>query len=331
MSGQVWAVNALGGYMYSDELSNVLRTALQGVVKFRQFCDAKDATDKGLGRGQTYSWNVYSDVQTGGGTLDETQPMPETNFTIKQQSLTITEMGNSVPYTGKLDNLSKQPVTEIIHKVLKNDCKKTLDGMAFNQFDATPFKVQAASGTSTSAIVSVTSGSIGVTNNVAFRKDHVKAIVDEMKERNIPPYQGDDYFAIAWPTTFRAMKNDLEAIHTYVDQGFVMIMNGEIGRYEGMRFVEQTNVAKGGAEDSGSYTFRNADPWNNGASDWIFFFGEDTVAEALVIPEEIRGKIPTDYGRSRGVAWYALSGFGIVHGSAGDAINLRIAKWESAA
>lgn len=331
MAGQVWAVNALGGYMYSDELSNVLRTSLQGVVKFRQFCDAKDATDKGLGRGQTYSWNVYSDVTTGGNTLDESLPMPETNFTIKQQSLTITEMGNSVPYTGKLDNLSKQPVSEIIHKVLKNDCKKTLDGKAFDQFDATPFKVQAASGTSTTAVISVTAGSIGVTNNVAFRKDHVKAIVDIMKERNIPPYQGDDYFAIAWPTTFRTMKNDLEAIHTYVDQGFVMIMNGEIGRYEGMRFVEQTNVAKGGAEDSASYSFRTADPWNNGASDWIFFFGEDTVAEALVIPEEIRGKIPTDYGRSRGVAWYALSGFGIVHGSAGDAINLRIAKWESAA
>lgn len=331
MSGQVWSVNALGGYMYSDELSNVLRTQLQAIIKFRQFCDAKDATDKGLGRGENYSWNVYSDISQGGGRLDESQPMPESNFTIKQQSLTITEMGNSVPYTGKLDNLSKQPVTEIIHKVLKNDCKKTLDGEAFNQFDATPFKVQAASGTSTTAVVTVTSGSIGVTNNVAFQKGHVKAIVDVMKERNIPAYQGDDYFSIAWPTTYRTLKNDLESIHQYVDQGFMMIMNGEIGRYEGMRFVEQTHVQKGGAEDSSTFTYRVADAWNNAASDWIFFFGEDTVAEALVIPEEIRGKIPSDFGRSRGVAWYALSGFGIVHGASGDAVNLRILKWESAA
>lgn len=331
MPGQLWSVNALGGFMYSDELSNVLRTALQPVVKFRQFCDAKDAMDKGLGRGQTYSWNTYSDVATGGNTLDEDEEMPTTNFTIRQQSLTVTELGNSVPYTGKLDNLSKQPVSEIIHKVLKNDAKKTLDGKAFEQFDLTPWKVQAASGTSTTAVVSVTSGSIGVTNNVAFRKDHVKPIVDLMKERNVPPYQGDDYFSIAWPSTFRTMKNDLEAIHTYVDQGFVMIMNGEIGRYEGMRFVEQTNVAKGGAEDSATFNFRTADPWNNAASDWIFFFGEDTVAEALVIPEEMRAKIPTDYGRSRGVAWYYLGGFGIVHGAAGDAINYRILKWESAA
>jgi hypothetical protein len=33
---------------------------------------------------------------------------------------------------------------------------------------------------------------------------------------------------------------------------------------------------------------------------------EDTVAEALVIPEEMRGAIPSDYGRSKGVAWYYL-------------------------
>ena len=40
MAGQVWEVDELGGYMYSDELSNVLRTALQPAVKFRQLCDA---------------------------------------------------------------------------------------------------------------------------------------------------------------------------------------------------------------------------------------------------------------------------------------------------
>lgn len=331
MAGQLWAVNERGGYMYSDELSNTLRTALQPVVKFRQFCDAKDAMDKGLGKGDTYHWNIYSDVQDQAQVLDEQKVMPETNFTIKQASLTVKELGNSVPFSALLDNLSKQPVTEIIHKVLKNDCKKALDAQAWAQFDATPLKVQAASGTSTTAVTVVTSGSIGLTNNVAFNNNHVKGIVDAMKERNIPPYQADDYYAIAWPTTFRDMKNSLEGIYQYVETGFTRIMNGEIGRYEGVRFVEQTNIAKGGAEDSTSYTATTADAWNNTKSDWIYFFGEDTVAEALLIPEEIRGKIPGDYGRSKGVAWYYLGGFGIVHGSAGDPKNLRIMKWESAA
>ncbi len=331
MAGQIWAVNALGGFMYTDELTNVLRTALQPIVRFRQFCDAKDATDKGLGKGDLFNWNVYTDVQDGGGELDESKAMPETSYKIVQGTLTITEFGNSVPYSGKLDNLSKQPVTEIIHKVLKNDAKKTLDGAAYNQFNATLLSVEAASGTSTTAIVVRENDLASVpTNNVAFNEDHLKLVVDEMKERDIPPYMGDDYFAVARPRTYTNMRTNLETVYQHTESGFNRIMNGEIGRYYGMRFVEQTHVAKGGARDSTTHNFRTADAWNNDASDWIFFMGEDTVAEALAIPEEIRGKIPTDYGRSRGVAWYYLGGFGIVHNDTSNLSQLRIMKWESA-
>lgn len=46
---------------------------------------------------------------------------------------------------------------------------------------------------------------------------------------------------------------------------------------------------------------------SGGLSNWAFFFGGDTVAEAVAIPEEIRGKIPGDYGRDKGVAWLTNS------------------------
>jgi N4-gp56 family major capsid protein len=299
--------------MYSDELSNTLRMELQPMERFRQHCDAKDATDKGLNAGDQFHWNVYSDVATQGTTLVENQDMPETNFTITQGSLTITEFGNSVPFNSKLDNLSKHPVEEVIRKVLKNDATKALDRAAFDQFDATKLVVTPTLGTSTTAVDLNTDGTAPGTNNVAMGKDHIKAIVDIMKERNIPAFRGGDYMAIAWPTTYRSLKNDLESVHQYVDQGWRQIVNGEIGRYEGVRFVEQTNVAKSS--------------WTNAKSDWAFFFGEDTVAEAIAIPEEIRGKIPTDFGRSKGIAWYALLGYGLVHT---DADNSRIVKWGSA-
>lgn len=330
MAGQVWGVNALGGYMYSDQLSNVLRMQLLPTVKFRQFCDAKDATEKGLHSGNNFTWDTYSRVVTGGGQISENVDMPTTNFTVGQASLSITEYGNSVPYTGLLDDLSKHPVTEIIHKVLKVDAKETLDGAAWAQFNRTILQAAPTGGTSSTS-VTISVGATAITNNIALNNNHVKAISDAMKEYNIPPYADDDYYAIAWPTTLRAFKNSLEAIHQYVETGFQLIANGEIGRYEGIRFIEQTAIAKGGAVNASSYTFRNSVPWTNGQSDWAFFFGEDTVAEAMVIPEEIRGKIPTDYGRSRGIAWYYLGGFGLVHGaSAGDASNARIIKWNSA-
>lgn len=314
MAGQLWATNSLGGYMYSDRLSKVLRHAVQPLVKFRQFADVKDAAAQGKGKGDTFHWNVYSDVATQGTTLVETSTMPETNFTITQGTMTITEYGNSVPYTGKLDDLSEHPVKEVINKVLKNDAKKAFDIAAHAQFNATQLRVVPTGGTSTNAITLTTNGTATATNNVAMGKEHVKAIVDLMKERNIPPYMGDDYAALAHPSTFRQLKNDLETVHQYVDAGFQMILNGEIGRYESTRFIEQTNIAKAS--------------WTNNKSNWAFFFGDDTVAEGIAVPEEMRGKIPTDYGRSRGIAWYYLGGFGIVHTQAAQA---RIVKWDSAA
>ena len=314
MAGQLWVTNSLGGYMSSKNLSKQLRMALQPLVKFRQFADIKDAAMQGKGKGETFHWNVFSDVATAGTTLVETTVMPETNFTITQGTMTITEYGNSVPYSGKLDDLSEQPVKEIINKVLKNDAKKAFDSAAHAQFNATPLRVVPTAGTATDAVTLTTNGTATLTNNVALGKNHVKAIVDLMKERNITPYQADDYFSLGHPSTFRTLKNELESVHQYVDSGFQMIMNGEIGRYEGVRFVEQTNVAK--------------EAFTKGLSNWAFFFGDDTVAEAIAVPEEMRGKIPTDFGRSKGIAWYYLGGFGLVHPEAAGA---RIVKWDSAA
>lgn len=227
----------------------------------------------------------------------------------------ITQM-NSVPFTEKLDNLSKHSVEDIINKVLKDDASKAFDIAAREQFDATPLRVVAsAAGTdSASNLTFDTDGTPTGNNGAPLDKYHVKAIVDYMKERNIPTYSGGDYFCIGRPTTFRTIKNQMETLHQYVDQGFRMIMNGEIGRYEGVRFIEQTNIA--------------SQAWTAGKSDVAHFFGNDTVAEAIVVPEELRGKIPTNYGLSRGLAWYYCGGFGLVHS---DALNARIVKWDSAA
>lgn len=318
MAGQVWATSSLGGFMYSDNLSKVLRQAVQPTVKFRQFADIKDAAIQEKKRGEAFHWNVYEDVATAGTVLTEGTAIPQTNFTVRQGTMTIGEAGNSVPFTSKLDDLSEHPVKEIINKVLKNDAKKFFDGAAHTQFNATPLRVIPTAGTNTTAVTLYTNGTVTGTNNVELGKDHVKAIVDLMKERNIPAYINDDYTALAHPTTFRKLKNDLETLHSYVDQGFRMILNGEIGRYEGVRFVEQTNILKGVAN--------NGTAWANGKSNWAYFFGNDTVAEGIVIPEEMRGAIPSDFGRSMGIAWYYLGGFGIVHTIAAQA---RIVKWDS--
>jgi hypothetical protein len=69
-----------------------------------------------------------------------------------------------------------------------------------------------------------------------------------------------------------------------------------VKKCEGVRLIEQTGIPHGNYS-SGSYISPfSFTPWVNSWSDWAFFFGQDTVAEAIVVPEEIGAKIPTAGG-----------------------------------
>lgn len=294
-----------------------------------QFCDVKDASQQGKHKGNTYTWNVYQNISTQGGTLTETTTVPESQFTIVQGTLTIEEQGNSVPYSGALDDLSEHPVREIVDKVLKHDAGKAFDISAHIEFQRCLLRVVS---TATDVIALTTNGTATATNTIGLKKRSVGRIIDEMKERNIPAFTGDDYYCLTHPTTLTPLKTSLETVYQYTTAGFQRIMNGEIGRYENCRYVEQTFIPKGGATDATLFntTTRTAEAWDSALSSWAFFIGEDTVAEAICVPEEVRGKIPTDFGRSKGVAWYYLGGFGLVHADTGTAEEGRIVKWDSA-
>jgi N4-gp56 family major capsid protein len=336
MAGQLFVTNSLGGFLSSDFLSDELRTALLPMWQFRQFCDAKDAGANGKHQGDTFHWDVVGTLARANRALVETNTMGESNFTITQGTLTTSERGQAVPYTRKLEDLSKFSVRQPIMKALKADANRDLDALAFTEFDKTCLRYSVAG---SSAGVLTSNGSATLTNSIAFNTIHWKDIVDKMKERNIPFYSKRDYVAIGWPSTFRAVKNTLESLHQYTETGLELIFNGEIGRYENTRVVEQTNVPKGGAADRATFSALadTAEAWDNGLSDWIFFMGEDTVTEGIVVPEEVRAKIPGDYGRSKGVAWYYNGGFGLVHGSTtegtapADHAQTRVLKWDSAA
>ncbi len=159
--------------------------------------------------------------------------------------------------------------------MLRRDAKKAFDIGCHGQFNLTKKVVQPDSGTSETEIVVYNDGTATETivATAVLNKEHVKKIVDEMKEADVEPFLNDDYYAVSHPSTYRKVKNDLEGVYQYVDAGHQKIVHGETGRYEGVRFVEQTNIAKSSGVGTGKQ--------------WAFFFGADTVAEAICIPEEI--------------------------------------------
>ena len=333
MAGQLLATNSLGGFYASFNLSSDLRMGVKATSKFRQFADVKDAWGKVERSGQTFTWDVVPMMTRGNRALTETNTIGQGNHTVVQGTLTMSERGYSVPYTGMLEAMAMLSVRQPIMKVLKYDAACDIDCLVHQQFNLTAIRASASttaetcSFTSNSTATQTVSQGIGTVN--------LKSIVDTMKGRNIPYYTERDYYAIARPLGLRKIKDLLEAVYQYTTDGLEMIMNGEIGRYSDTRFVEQTTIPVGGASDSTTFNAftDTGDGWNSGAGltgDWVFIFGADTVCEAVHTEEEIRAKVADDYGRSKGIAWYALLGYGITHNDSNNLAQTRIVKFESA-
>lgn len=315
-TGQAYGSAAIGGYFAVPYLTEWLRYVAQPLMRFRQVCDVKEAI--GTRRGATFNWDIISNIATAGSTLTESSTIALTSFTIAQGTLTVTEFGNAIPLTRKLREMSKYDVEEVIRKTLANDMAKTIDKYIMQSCIAqTPFIFQAsgAGGTDTANAVLTTTGtgSSAAAATSWLHTGHIISIVDQMKELNIPAFDGENYLCIAHPSTLSNLRAQMIPVMQYTESGLGRILSGEIGRFEGVRFIEQTNCNK-------------VTPTNAGAGSWAAFIGGEAVIEAISVPEEIIEKEVTDFGRSLGLAWYMIAGYGLPF-PATDTTNTRIAMW----
>jgi hypothetical protein len=153
----------------------------------------------------------------------------------------------------------------------------------------------------------------------------------ELKKRNVPGYGslGGNYAMIASHEACEGLTGALESIFQYSDVGTKQLLNGEIGRYYGVRIMDD-GWATRNTVDADARTV-TANSWTGNYSLNAYMFGAETVKEAVAVREEVRRKLITDYGRSNGLAWYALLGYKIMWGDvAADQGNARIIKWDSA-
>ena len=297
-AGQLWLANETGGYLFAPNLSQYLREEVQKRCRFRQFADLPDDTQNAQKVGDTFHWNIFADIDDDiGGEVAETEDLATARFEVAQGACTVTEFGLAVPWTGKVDDLAEQPVKETIKKGLERHCARRLDTRAYLQFAKTLIKIGPGGGNDATTIDINEDGTAPSVNNSPLTAAHVSEIALTMRDRDIPSYDHGDYYASVVPKAYRTVTKDLENIQQYTESGFKLIRDGEKGRYEGVRMVEQTNIPL-------SPNFAT-----NGLSDEVFFIGEDSVAECVVIPEEIRTEIPSNFGRKKAIAWYYLGNF----------------------
>lgn len=294
MAQMQWAVNADGGFLANKLLSKKLREAAQPMMKARQFL--RPVGGFGKGQGDSLDFVKVSNVGTPGGKLSETQTIPVTKAAIRQATLTIDEWGNSVQYTGKLAALAQWDPANPIQRAVRNDMAKTLDKMAMDHMKMTEVFYTPTSAT---AGVLDTDGTLSTNAGANFNMFHLKEIVDAAVEALVPPAIGGDdgdYVMIATQKLLRGIYDDPDFQEVAKYARAEQVLNGEVGRVYRTRFVLTTHTGALTKVGTGNVLGQG------------MFLGDDAVVEGVALPEEIRAKIPDDYGRSRGIAWYALLG-----------------------
>lgn len=296
MPGQVFGTGNLGGYLSYPDLTRRLRFVAQPLYRFRAFAEPKEAF--GMNRGDTFVFNKIGNLQNSGGPLTETDPIPQTQFTISRGQVTLTEYGVSVPYTGKLEALSEFALPPIIEEALRNAMVKTLETACGNELTGTEY---VAVCTDASTVNFSTDGTPSGTAGSNLTGANVRAICDWMRRRNIPFYDGQGYVCIGSVAALSGLFSDTAAggwvdVAKYTPEFAVRVVNGEIGTYYRCRFVEETGYL--------SNTIGTGNKYGQAV-----FFGADALYEAIAVPEEIRVDTPRDYNRQLGIAWYAILGF----------------------
>ena len=278
--------------VYSKE---IIRKA-QPRLRFAQF--AKKKTDLEKQSGASISFTKYDSIARG-GKLTEGVNMNEKATSNSEVEIKVEEYGNAVKVTEKALQLSVRNELGEASILLANDMALVLDEALRDAALATSNQVF---GNGKTTIGSMVAGD-------GFTTTTVKDAVEALDTSNAPKIDGQYYICIAHPHQLRQLKDDPAWInaHQYVSMGVTDIYLGEVGMYDGVRFVQTTQMIHNDATASNAKYGVAFDTYEG------VIFGENSYAWAVALDVEMRDNGVEDYGRMHGIAWYAIWGFGLIN------------------
>lgn len=317
MASPLWVNDS--GVHFSPKLSKFLRYSAQPLLKFRAFTEQKDAFGKEAG--DSFNWDKVANLGTHGHKLNETSTMPVSSQAITKGTLTITEMGNSIPFSFKIDKLSQFDLEGIIEKGLRDDMVKITDASCHAKFNAAALRYV---GTTTVGGALTTNGTATATNTSVLNELHIRKMALELDNR----FNTGPYIFIGANEAIEGFKGAMVSVQQYSETGYEKIMSSEVGTVHGVKVIRDNNATRNVYDlETTSNGVATAKAWPGTTSLEGFMFAGSPVIEAVSVPEQIRAKEVTDYGRSKGLAWYWLGGFEIEWS---DATQSKIIKWASA-
>lgn len=244
----------------SSSLPDALRTIYSAdlemtaapMMVFDQFAEEK--RDFRADKGQTVVWTIYRQLAPSIRALSETVDVDGAQIQDFQVTFGINEYGYSIGTTEKLNLLSYHgPIENIVRTLLAPQMAHSVDIMARNAFWAGAPKSYANGAANRAALTTSDVATIDIIKKEAFR----------LSTNRVMP-AGGNYICVAHPAVIYDLREDSlwENAGVYSDPG--RLVNGEVGRIYGVRFVESHHArlanAGGNATETtlnGAHTFND--------------------------------------------------------------------------
>lgn len=290
---QSWGVLADGGYATVPELTQLVRMQAQEAQGLAQLANPPDEENLGKGSGDEVYYIFVRNISNTGGLLTESVPIPKGKVTLVRSSFKIYEYGNSLEWTGKLEDLSRIDLNHPFMRALMDDLRKLENAAVYTEAVKTDWKIQVNHATNNTIVVT-TNGTVAGAALADPEWPALTRIVAEAEDRLIPYYDGESYVYVTGQQAVTKLRLDSVVREILRQDSGRAVINGEIGRVAQCRIVKDNYSIDKTA---------GASAFNEG-----LLFGADAVQLQVGLPWEVRRQL-ADYGRDIGVAYYGIMGW----------------------
>lgn len=301
------------------------RWELKSMPLCRQFVDVRPEEVTHRGQSVDIQLNSYftrNDVLAAATPLGEETDVTPTKLPPTQKvTLTPAEYGFANVRTLKLKNRGMVDIDPVIGKAVGTHAGETIDYLLQTQMRLASNVIFGTNdaGTTATADSQLLAGSVGH----KMRAKDIRTAVAKMRGNAVAPRDGEYYVCVAHPDVVMDLRTETgeaawRAPNVY-GQSQDDIWRGEIGAFEGARFVQSPTLLWGDVSALGDGADRDgADRDGGGAGTTLsyvyrsFLLGREALAEAVITEPHTVLSPQTDLlRRNTGLGWYADLAFKI--------------------
>jgi len=280
--------------------------ALRDEMYFDQFADvqATNATNPGA----TVTFTIFQDLAAATTPLGEAEDVTPVAMSDSQVSVTLAEYGNATVTTAKLRATSFLPVDPVAANAVGYNAGLSIDTIA---------RAAAQAG---SNVIYATGGATDPTDRDEINTDDllsandVRKAVAQLRKANVPTF-GGSYVAMIHPDVSYDFRSNTDAAAWRTPANYVNpagIYNGEIGVFEGVRFIESPRAPLFANASNNSGSTGNIDVYGT------LIMGRQALAKGISLGGEYGAQPTIVYGtvtdllkRFRPVGWKHFVGYAV--------------------